>query len=87
MRRERNYGTETATTDNRPLTTDGQIENLLKEVLAKQDFLLVQLQELRKTQLATTSEMKSNYVANDAMLRELLGTSQLLKGQVLASNS
>jgi hypothetical protein len=47
------------------------IENLLIEVVAKQDFLLASLQELRTTQLATTSEMKSQYVALEAMFLDI----------------
>jgi hypothetical protein len=54
-----------------PDDTLKSIDNLLKEVVAKQDFLLASLQELRTTQLATTSEMKSNYVALEAMFQDI----------------
>jgi hypothetical protein len=52
------------------------IENLLKEVVAKQGLLLSHLQELRTTQLATTSEMKSNYVAFEAMFQEIASSNK-----------
>jgi hypothetical protein len=72
MRRERSEGALAPTTDNRPLTTDKQIENLLKEVVAKQDFLLRAIQELREQHLGIKSEMQSNYVATAAMFTEIL---------------
>jgi hypothetical protein len=46
------------------------IENLLREVLAKQDFLLDIVQQMGRKLDGTTSEMKSNYVAIAAMFED-----------------
>lgn len=48
------------------------IENLLREVTAKQDLLLGHINELKNQQINTRSEMKSNYVANEGMFTEIL---------------
>jgi hypothetical protein len=46
------------------------IENLLREVLAKQDFLLGIVQQMGTKLDGTTSEMKSNYVAIAVMFED-----------------
>jgi hypothetical protein len=47
------------------------IESRLIEAVAKQDFLLDTVLQLGKKLDATTSEMKSNYVAIAAMFNEI----------------
>jgi hypothetical protein len=47
------------------------IESRLMEAVAKQDFLLDTVLQLGKKLDATTSEMKSNYVAIAAMFKEI----------------
>jgi hypothetical protein len=54
--------------DDRPKST----ENMLKEVLAKQDLLLASIQELRTELVSVKSEMRSNYVAYAAMFQEIV---------------
>ena len=46
------------------------IENLLREVVAKQDLLLDHVLKLGNKLDGTTSEMKSNYVAIAAMFED-----------------
>lgn len=46
------------------------IEGLLREVVAKQDFLLGIVQQQGTKLDGTTSEMKSNYVAIAAMFED-----------------
>jgi hypothetical protein len=53
------------------------IENLLREVVAKQDLLLDHLMQHGRKLDGTTSEMKSNYVAIAAMFED---TCARLKG-------
>jgi ASC-1-like (ASCH) protein len=48
-----------------------RIEDLLKEVVAKQAFLLDHILHHGRKLDATTSEMKSNYVAFEAMFQEI----------------
>lgn len=61
------------------------IEDLLREVVAKQDILLGHVLKLGRKVDAIPSEMKSNYVAIDGVFQEILSIIRIQACQAILS--